>query len=67
MRPDSFENSVWPMPAIAARPDNPPAVTSVDAGGNGETRSAADVFAELVHRAQLDVDDRLVAVPLAAR
>ena len=65
--PDSLENSVWPMPAIAARPRQPVGRHARRPTGKLERRRAADVLAELVHRAQLDLDDALVAVALRPR
>ena len=66
VRPDSFENSVWPMPAIAARPREPSA-HAAPRERQAERRGAADVLAEVVHRAKLDVDDALVAVLATCR
>ena len=58
VRPDSLENSVWPIPAIAAFPASVLNLRS----GQPDLGGPADVLAEVVDRGERDLDDGLVAV-----
>ena len=57
LRPDSFENSVWPMPAIAAVAASELMLDSVVE--QAERRRARHVVAEAVAALELDLDEPL--------
>ena len=59
LRPDSFENSVWPIPAIAARPRE--RAHAVARHGRLSVAVPLDVLAQVVDRRERHLDDALVA------